>query len=242
MLVILGLLTGGILAGQSLIRAAELRSVSTDLNRFTASIHTFRDKYFALPGDMTNAFAFWGTAGSCTNVNVNADVAGCNGNGDGLVQIGAEGHRMWQQLALAGLMEGSYTGVNGGGTGCSSTCDSIAGTNVPRSRLGNGGFSVVRSGQDPVGDVAVNFTGILTGNYNAFILGLKQANFYYDQPILKAEEMWNIDTKMDDGRPQSGKIYGLKTQTPNCVTTNVDATAAYALSVSTTGCTLLNKW
>lgn len=149
---------------------------------------------------------------------------------------------MWQQLAFAGLLEGSYTGYNGGGTGCGGTCDDVAGINAPRSRLGNGGFSVIRSGQDPVGDVASNFTGILTGNYNAFILGTKQDNFYYDQPILKPEEMWNIDTKMDDGRPQSGKIYAMKLQVPNCVTTNLDATAAYALTVSTVGCTLLSKW
>ena len=61
-LVILGLLVGGVLTGQSLIRAAELRSVSTEYSRYVASVHTFRDKYFALPGDMTNATQFWGTA------------------------------------------------------------------------------------------------------------------------------------------------------------------------------------
>ncbi|PZP83692.1 MAG: type II secretion system protein, partial [Azospirillum brasilense] len=46
-LVILGLLTGGILGGQSLIRAAELRTISTDANRYITAAQTFRDKYFA---------------------------------------------------------------------------------------------------------------------------------------------------------------------------------------------------
>lgn len=242
-LVILGLLTGGILAGQSLIRAAELRSVSTDLNRFTGSINTFRDKYFALPGDMTNAFAFWGTAAGCTNASVTVTAAGCNGDGNGLVNIGLESYRGWQQLALAGLLEGSYSGVNGGGTGCGNSCDSVAGTNVPRSRLSNGGYDMVRTGQDPVGDAAALYTGIFSrGNFNAFIFGTKQANFYYDQPILKPEELWNLDTKMDDGRPQSGKVYTYKFNTPGCVTTNVDATAAYALNNSATACPLLMMW
>ena len=59
-LVILGLLTGGILAGQSLIRASELRAVSTEFQRYVAAVNTFRDKYFMLPGDMSNATAFWG--------------------------------------------------------------------------------------------------------------------------------------------------------------------------------------
>ena len=59
-LVILGLLTGGILAGQNLIRAAELRSVTTQFQNYHAAVMTFRDKYFALPGDMANAEDFWG--------------------------------------------------------------------------------------------------------------------------------------------------------------------------------------
>lgn len=46
-LVILGLLTGGILAGQSLIRAAELRAVSTEYSRYATAVQSFRDKYFA---------------------------------------------------------------------------------------------------------------------------------------------------------------------------------------------------
>lgn len=59
-LVILGLLVGGVVAGQSLIRAAELRSVSTDYQRFLTATLTFRDKYFALPGDFTMASRVWG--------------------------------------------------------------------------------------------------------------------------------------------------------------------------------------
>lgn len=57
-LVILGLLTGGILAGQSLIRAAELRAVSTEYNRHFTAIQSFRNRYMALPGDMNNATRF----------------------------------------------------------------------------------------------------------------------------------------------------------------------------------------
>lgn len=49
-LVILGLLTGGILGGQSLIKAAELRAVTTELDAFQTATNTFRQKYFALPG------------------------------------------------------------------------------------------------------------------------------------------------------------------------------------------------
>lgn len=54
------------MAGQSLIRAAELRSVPTDAARYLTAINSFRDKYFALPGDMANAVKFWGAQAGAT--------------------------------------------------------------------------------------------------------------------------------------------------------------------------------
>jgi prepilin-type N-terminal cleavage/methylation domain-containing protein len=48
-LVILGLLTGGILTGQNLIRAAELRAVVTEFNRYQTAVRTFEDKYSPFP-------------------------------------------------------------------------------------------------------------------------------------------------------------------------------------------------
>ena len=65
-LVILGLLTGGILGGQALIRAAELRAATTESQRYLAAINSFRDKYFALPGDMAIATRFWGVSTACS--------------------------------------------------------------------------------------------------------------------------------------------------------------------------------
>jgi prepilin-type N-terminal cleavage/methylation domain-containing protein len=61
-LFIFGLLTGSILDGQSLIKAAEPRSLRTDISLYQSALFAFRDKYMALPGDMTNATSFWGTA------------------------------------------------------------------------------------------------------------------------------------------------------------------------------------
>ena len=59
-LVILGLLAGGVLSGKSLIRAAELRTIGTERDRFRTAMYAFRDKYFMLPGDISNATSFWG--------------------------------------------------------------------------------------------------------------------------------------------------------------------------------------
>lgn len=93
-LVILGLLTGGILAGQSLIRASELRSVGNDVGRFYTATQSFRDKYFALPGDMAIATQIWGTQdntpGTCKTT-PSTTILTCNGDGNGQILHTAPG-------------------------------------------------------------------------------------------------------------------------------------------------------
>lgn len=119
-LVILGLLTGGILAGQSLIRASELRAVSTQLQKFAAAHYSFQDKYFAIPGDMRNAVTFWGAADGSTgetvacltvdSLTLSDPKQTCNGDGNGRIETTGtsdEIRRYWQHLANAGLIEGS---------------------------------------------------------------------------------------------------------------------------------------
>lgn len=59
-IVVIGLLVGGVLAGRSVIRAAELRAVGTEMNNYVTAIYQFRDKYSGLPGDLVNATLYWG--------------------------------------------------------------------------------------------------------------------------------------------------------------------------------------
>lgn len=198
-LVILGLLTGGILAGQSLIRASELRSVSTQLQRLNGATQAFRDKYFALPGDMANATKFWGAETTCPSTDRTAKTLTCNGNGDGQIAWDNESFSYWQHLANAGLIEGSYWGVAGPGA----VYDHICGSNAPASRLGgNTCWRVLNFGSPPASDPA-----FFAGDYgNVFQLGMQVVNTWPTGNVLKPEEMWNIDVKMDDGRPGYGQI------------------------------------
>ncbi len=194
-LVILGLLTGGILSGQSLIRASELRSVTVDMGRVRSAIYGFRDKYLALPGDMANATKFWGIDpdGCPTHTNRVAKSATCDGNGNGQVETGSELFRGWQQLADAELIEGSYTGVAGPAT----VYDHDPGINAPKLKLSNGGISFFYLGTIPSGFAVYNFPAAY-GNVLEF-----GACLTYDciNALFKPEEAWNIDTKMDDGKP-----------------------------------------
>jgi hypothetical protein len=251
-LVILGLLTGGILGGQSLIRAAELRSVPADLTRYQAAIATFRDKYFALPGDMTNATQFWGAADGndglgldCYETDSAGSKATCNGNGDGQINqdstaYGNEKFRFWQHLANAGLIEGSYSGRAAvTGSGASRAVGINFAGRLPKSKISNAGFDVNNL------DIHSDPSWRWDGRYgNAIYFGVSDQEGgigdLLEGNALTPAEQWNIDTKMDDGKPSYGNIVTYKNQ-GTCNSAASQETAAYLLNLSAIGCFIVFK-
>lgn len=234
-LVILGLLTGGILAGQSLIRAAELRAIPTEVSRFNAAVMAFRDKYFALPGDMSNATKFWNAAASCPGDHTTpaTGTATCDGNGNGFISNASnwnETWRAWQHLANAGLIEGSYTGV----PGSADAFLGVAGSNMPRSKAAtNAGYAYA-----VLQNYTVDTTPYFRGNYGN-TLHWGGGNGVDEAPFLKPEEAWNIDTKMDDGKPSTGAMRSYMLATRACADSNDATVAAYQLTNATPSCNLL---
>lgn len=231
-LVILGLLVGGVLAGKSLITASELRSASSDMKKYETAYYSFIDRYRVTAGDITNATSFWGIAGgtgsnaACYAVSSTGPET-CNGNGDGQVYTGPsasyrEYWHYWKQLANAGLIEGSFTGANG----TSGVAHAMPGGNVPALKLRGGAVNISRTAKFTSGDLAQSlYFGLATTSTT--------------EPLFSAEEMWNIDTKTDDGYPGSGKVYtkGVSTY-PGCTTTDVATTAEYDLASSGLTCVI----
>ncbi len=187
MLVILGLLVGGILSGKSLIRASEIRAVVREHEQFRLGALAFRDKYFMLPGDMNNATQFWGAAaapGAACAAFASTDQKTCDGNANGQIStyVGSrENYRVWQHLANAGFITGTYNG-----------------TSVrPTSKLKGMSWELAYISEN------INYAGdgvLFNGSYgNSF-----STNGY--PSAIKIDEIWNIDTKLDDGKPATGKI------------------------------------
>ncbi|MGB1539754.1 MAG: prepilin-type N-terminal cleavage/methylation domain-containing protein [Rickettsiales bacterium] len=246
-LVILGLLTGGILGGQALIRSAELRAITTEYDKYQTAINTFKDKYFQLPGDMTNAIAFWGDNtthcddGDATN---NGSPGTCNGDGDGAMEsspapsVEGENFMFWQHLAYAGLIEGTYTGICGAGT----RWNHDLGVNAPRSRLSSAGWGINGPTNQPTVD-AYDLSS--AGEYgNMLYYGGESANNTEPHaPVLTPEEAWNVDTKIDDGLPASGILVAFYWD-DECGTANDggsaddDLDARYNLAESSVQCAL----
>lgn len=101
-LVIVGLLLGGVLKGQSMIESAKIRSVSNDLNAVQAAFYAYQDRYKAMPGDDVAATTHFGAGVS-------------NGGGNGAIAgiytlavpaVDGESSNFWQHVRSAGFMKG----------------------------------------------------------------------------------------------------------------------------------------
>lgn len=202
-LVILGLLVGGVISGKSLIRASGLRGVTTEYQGYATAIRAFRDKYFAIPGDMPNATAFWGAA-----------VAG-NGNGDGIIGPCSEMYYFWQNVANAGLITGRYTGVAGPAEGC---WDCVIGTNVAASKVSKVGWTAISIVYEGTSSPAIG--GAVGGGgfgyaykINQLQVGKENGNYWTDGAFMTTEELWSIDTKIDDGKPGTGALLAARWNT-----------------------------
>jgi prepilin-type N-terminal cleavage/methylation domain-containing protein len=209
-LVIIGLLVGAIIGGQSLIRAGELRAIPTEHERYSSAVIAFKDKYGAIPGDLHKATSYWGTQAACGGSDANG---ACNGNANGMINQDINGtvavstanevFQFWRHLALAGLIEGRYTGIAGPTAGNNGLDTLLEGTtaNAPKSRLTASGWSVRYIYQYP-GDV-VTFANDYRNMYN---LGAINPGDTLLGAALNPTEAWNVDMKMDDGLPGTGKI------------------------------------
>ncbi len=257
-LVILGLLTGGILAGQSLIRAAELRSFTETASRFSTALYAFKDRYFSEPGDMANATAFWGAANS--NVNTCRTTAStgketCNGNGDGVVgpitgvfKNAPERYelpRAMQHLANAGLIGGAYTGAMNP-PAVAQYLKLAIGINSPATRIANVGIAYYYFNRVGASGTTNAFHFSTTSQNVLMFGGQDQANTGNESigtAFMQPSEAWNIDTKLDDGKPGMGKIIATGVSYPSdttqCTTSfNGDdyATAEYKLDHTNSTC------
>lgn len=237
-LVILGLLVGGILAGKSLIHAAELRSVMEEYDRFRTAGSAFRDRYFGLPGDITNATHLWGKSSTyCNGQSGSVGTPGtCNGNGDGALSATAtanstaEEFQAWNQLALAGLVEGTYTGASD----VTGSTVAVPGRNVPASKIPQAGWSIW---------YAPHYTGnagTFAYDYgNAMQFGRANTAGRTYSSIITQAEAWNIDTKADDGRPGSGHWIAANWSGCTNATTMTDTQTTYRLASNYIACSML---
>jgi hypothetical protein len=235
-IVIVALMVGGIMAGKSLLRGAQLRAFATDAQRYGTAVKNFRDQYGGMPGDLPNATKYWGaldaTHSNCVGIAASVgSTATCDGNGNGRVSDDPTGgddmnerFRFWQHLANAEMVSGSFTGVKDS----SATNSTAPGSNIPASRIDK------VSGYNAMSETDGT---LLSGTYfgtnppiNIFMMGAQVTGADNSGVNLTPTDANYLDDKMDDGKPGSGALQSFKNGgaiAPSCTTTTSPQTAVY---------------
>ncbi len=200
-MIIIGLLITGILKGQEMIANAQIASTVSQIKAVESAIVSFQDKYNGYPGDIANVGDR--LPASCVNA--------CDNDGDGNNIIngdpgastqsafgagGIEGPAVFPQLSAADLLGGVNPGAAEDGL-----------ENVLEAEITGLSFfvghTIDSAGGVPAGVFAANPR---PGHY------LVIRNPSFDQAVggavgedgLSANEAQRIDSKMDDGLPESG--------------------------------------
>jgi prepilin-type N-terminal cleavage/methylation domain-containing protein len=210
-LVVIGLLVGAIAGGTSLLRQSELQSVISDYGKYIGSVDKFNAQYGGLPGDLIDATSFWGDTADCNDAQDIGSPGTCNGDGNGnmaedLATARREYYRAWQHLTLAGYLDGTYSGMAGGG----GATHSVVGTNVPRGRIANSGWSIAYYD----GAVSADYFSEVIRNH--LIFGAPVTSSTTRGAALTPSEAMQIDSKADDGLPGVGRVTARESLT-NCV-------------------------
>lgn len=254
-LVIIGLIVGGVLVGQDLIKAAEVRSQIAQIESLNTAVNTFRGKFNGLPGDLSSSVA--SSFGFTTGTSCDGSAAGKR-DGNGLIEnsaatsstnvqgvAGYENGMVWQDLSSStggNLISGSVSGI----TCASATYASASGMGnyFPTAKMGRGMYLT-----------AFSYSGYNWWGLYGFSSITAGATISPTTPIAVIQA-YNIDKKADDGYPTTGNIVAAYvsaatyTPAPNAGSASSSTcydTGSSAYSISTnngagSNCGLVFRW
>jgi hypothetical protein len=227
-LVIIGLIIGGVLVGQDLIRAAGVRATISQIEKYNTAVNTFIGKYNAMPGDLNGqtatAFGFTARGTNTGQGDGNGALQTWNGAGtSGLWQGGGETGLFWVDLSTANglnnnLIDGSFSTATITVPAVQVTSATM-GNYLPPAKLGKGNYIYVGTFNDD----GVNYYGIsvpTTINTNGQLPST---------PGLSVAQAYSIDIKIDDGFPLAGTVVAKYVNGPTW-TTAANASPAVAAS------------
>lgn len=193
-IVIIGLIVGGVLVGQDMIGAAEIRSTIAQIQSYDSAKNTFKDKYGMLPGDGRNLGDFGFTPG--TNAEGISDGDGrLEGCGADEFILGCETALYWMNMSEANLIGfAPEFGTGDEDTAFDNSADAEE-DYLPEISIGSGNFL------HAYGLNGLNY--YLLANISVANDGSSGVTSADAVSPIQAE---NIDRKMDDGRPNAGSV------------------------------------
>jgi prepilin-type N-terminal cleavage/methylation domain-containing protein len=169
-LVIIGLILGGVFKGQALVDNARVRAMSTEIDGIRTALLAFQERYRSIPGDFPNA-------------PIQIDSATLAGNGNGRIDDPAERAGVWQQLSMAGFIDGNFDGAQ---ASAGSSTDVECGPDTCPQNPYSGYYKVSYSAQAADADNPAN--EIFTGSQ------------------IPVNILSQLDTRLDDGMADSGRF------------------------------------
>lgn len=217
-IVVIGLIVGGLVAGQALVRGSEQRAIIGELKSYEQAFMAFTEQYQYPPGDLPDATNYWGIAAGATGNDApcraaqSNTTATCNGTGDGWVgrnfdaatastaspTSGAnyEWFLLWKQLANANLITGRFSN-----TIYAASSSARPGFNVPMSK-GDGGYTIFLL--DAFAGEANSYA--VGGKRHVISYGNEVASRFTRGRVLTPRQAMQIDQKIDDRQPGTGKL------------------------------------
>lgn len=215
-LVIIGLLVGGVLVGQDLIRAAEINSTTSQLTKYDSAANTFRTRYNGYPGDLRNPARY---PIASTNATGNTNTA----NGDNLIQpgsctnqngYGGESAIFWTHLSQTNLIPDAANAIED--FTAVAAINPIGDGHMPQARLGNNNRVQVTN------SVGRNFYVLAQ-----FLSSAANSCQLTSADAMSPQTAFQLDSKSDDGNALTGTIVSvLDGGNPNIDVTNAASIVA----------------
>lgn len=211
-LIIIGLLVGGILTGQELIRSAEIGRATKQLDGYVLATHVFRDKYNGLPGDLNPAaFGFQADANITPNHNGLIETTSDVGNA-----YNNEAAVYFLHLYQANLLNGVIP----------ATAFDAASINdltqyTPTFEIRPGGQVMLRASAD----IHYLYAGPMNVNAGQLFIPANKG--------ITPMDASRLDVKMDDGNPQRGKLVAMADLHTLTSGTPADGICAYSGAYNT---------
>lgn len=213
-LVIIGLLVGAIAGFRSYSTNARISTMMNEGKILISAFNQFQTRYGSPPGDYSVASGAWTGAG--------------NGDGNGVIRAGTvqlplERYYAFQHLALAGFIQGTYTGAVNGSGGATVGLN-VVGSSVEKSAFL---FDHPDAADGLVSGDALYFDGFY-GNILR-VAGLSDNSAAIPAlGFLTPKQAYQLDDKFDDGQPGTGNVMTPKSSAlASCASTDVSTTAAY---------------
>lgn len=215
-LVIIGLIVGGILVGQQLIKTAALNSILSQKQQFVTAANTFRNKYGYLPGDLPNnkssQFGFFTFTGAAANFSIYGN--GLIDNNNSYVENGCrfECGAFWAHLSDAGMLAAPLDSsllttdeiplTADAGTPADGSYDFAQ--YLPQNKA-TGVYFMAAHLEDMYGLYGASSGNSLSSKTNAFFLYIKDTS-NLPAPSLSPIDTFFLESKLDDGKPRLGKV------------------------------------